>query len=289
MGLTALTARQVARDAHCVTHPTRIRQVDLVLVFLVVACGSGEATYDVVSEVVGDAATQEILVFAPDADGMWPVVMALHGLGGKGEDMAEMANRLAETGLVVFAPTYRSDMTTAEGVTKMANDSECAYRYAIDAAGDYGGDLGQPLSVVGWSLGASIALEGGLSGDDPLVACSEEVPAPDVVVAISGCHYEFRGNPTSFFDPSRWGNKQAHVVLLGGENDTECAWWQTETAVDELRSNGYTAEQVLLEDTSHFAPVFHDLSDGEWTVVPDDPAGLQAVDAIVDAIHATES
>ena len=261
-----------------------VQSVALGLVLAVVACGSGQAEYVVVSETVGDTMTQEILVFAPDAEGAWPVVITLHGLGGKGEDMAEMANRLAETGLVVFAPTYRSDMTTEEGVAQMANDAECAYNYAIHAASDYGGDLSQPLTVVGWSLGASIALEGGLSGDDPLVACSEEVPAPDIVVAISGCHYEFGGSPTSFFDPSQWGNDEASIVLLGGEKDTECAWWQTETAADELRSGGYDVEQVMLDDASHFGPVFHDLTKGEWTVAPDDPAGLRTVEVIVDAI-----
>jgi poly(3-hydroxybutyrate) depolymerase len=54
--------------------------------------------------VVSDETTQDILVFAPEAEGSWPVVVALHGVGGTGKDMAEIATRLAREGVVVFAP-----------------------------------------------------------------------------------------------------------------------------------------------------------------------------------------
>jgi poly(3-hydroxybutyrate) depolymerase len=62
------------------------------------ACGDNDADngrYDVTTAVVSNEATQEIKVFAPDADGPWPVVVALHGVGGTAQDMAELATRLA--------------------------------------------------------------------------------------------------------------------------------------------------------------------------------------------------
>jgi len=55
---------------------------------------------------VSDATTQDIRVFAPDSEGRWPVVLALHGIGGSSQDVAELATRLAGTGAVVFAPTH---------------------------------------------------------------------------------------------------------------------------------------------------------------------------------------
>ena len=59
---------------------------------LAVGCGGGDARsgeFPVTSEVVSDATTQDIHVFAPQAKGTWPTVLALHGVGGSGQDMGE--------------------------------------------------------------------------------------------------------------------------------------------------------------------------------------------------------
>ena len=81
------------------------------------ACGadesSSDASHEVTRQVVSHETTQDILVFAPD-EGSWPVVFAMHGRGGSGEDLAEIARRLAERGFVVFAPSYRT-IDTARG------------------------------------------------------------------------------------------------------------------------------------------------------------------------------
>ena len=47
--------------------------------------------------------TQEITVWAPDAEGAWPVVYGLHGTGGNAQGLAELATALAGQGAVVFA------------------------------------------------------------------------------------------------------------------------------------------------------------------------------------------
>jgi poly(3-hydroxybutyrate) depolymerase len=73
--------------------------------------GSEDGGFQVTSEVVSHEATKDMLVFAPDAEGSWPVIVAFHGVGGTPEDMAEIATRLAREGNVVFArptgPTSR--------------------------------------------------------------------------------------------------------------------------------------------------------------------------------------
>jgi poly(3-hydroxybutyrate) depolymerase len=57
--------------------------------------GSGGAPYDVTVEVVSDESTQDVRVHAPDAEGPWPVVVALHGIDGTAEDVDGLASRLA--------------------------------------------------------------------------------------------------------------------------------------------------------------------------------------------------
>ncbi len=273
----------------------RARWSVLVAVALfVAACGgggddsSGDAQYEVTSDVVSHETTQDILVFAPDADGPWPVVMALHGLDGRGEHMAETARRLAERGFVVFAPTYRTELGTEQGVIDTARDLVCAGWFAGNIAADHGGDLDQPLTFLGWSLGAGYVLEGGLSEDlDPtgqLLPCTAESVRADVIVAVAGCHYGARGTELDF-DASAWGNTDATIVLAVGEDDTHCAPWQSERAADELRSNGYDVDVVEFDDADHFSPLFLDFDGG---LVPDvdHPAGDHLLDIVVDAVAA---
>jgi dienelactone hydrolase len=235
------------------------------------------------SETVSGESTQDIWVFTPNDEGSWPIVMILHGLGGVGEAMAEIGSRLAAQGLVVFAPTYRTDMSTEQGMADLESDITCAYRYAIANADRYNGDLDQPITFAGWSLGATFVLEGGLTSEEPPIACGEEVPLPEVVVAISGCHYQFEGSQFDF-DPTGWGNKDATVLLIGGEEDPTCAAWQSEDAAAELGDAGYDVDLAIIEGADHPAPIFHEFVDGEFVLDPDDPAGTQTVDLIVEAI-----
>ena len=120
--------------------------------------GSEDGEFHVTSEVVSHEGSKDMLVFAPDAEGPWPVVVAFHGIGGTGQDMAEIATRLAREGSLVFVPTYETDITTQEGVDRAAVDAECGYRFVRSIAAEYGGDLDQPVTFVGWSLGASTVL-----------------------------------------------------------------------------------------------------------------------------------
>ena len=258
------------------------------------ACGGddSDSAYDVTTQVVSHETTQDMLVFSPDADGSWPVVFALHGIDGKAEDLTELATRLAGEGLVVFAPTYRSDLTSFETQVATAVDVECSYRFARSIAADHGGDLDEPVTFVGWSMGATLALQGGLTEDvDPtgqFVPCFSNVPRADAIVAISGCHLDFQGMEVGFYDPSSWGNPDADVVLVAGDADTKCPASQSEQAAADLRAAGYDVELVMLEEADHFGPVFHDFVDGEMTAHAHHPAGEQTLDVILGAIGARQ-
>ena len=126
--------------------------------------------------------------------------MALHGVGGSSQDMVELATRVASAGAVVFAPTYHSDFATMEDLVRAGDDISCAYQLARRTAPEYGGDLTQPVTAVGWSLGADLVLLGSLqepAGEADDGRCPGPVPRPDVIVGISGCYYEYDGKPVS--------------------------------------------------------------------------------------------
>lgn len=46
-------------------------------------------------------------------------------------------------------------------------------------------------------------------------------------------------------------------------------------------------EVETIPGATHWAPIFHDESNGEWVAVPEDPVGQQTVETIIDAIEAT--
>lgn len=252
------------------------------------ACGGGDAgELPVTSRVLSGPTGPDVRVLAPDGEGPWPVVVALHGFGGTGRDMVELATRLAEAGVVVFVPTYNTDLDTAAGLTRAGDDLSCAYQLARRRAPEYGGDLKQPVTVVGWSLGADLAVLGVLGPpDDPGAGrCPDDVPRPDVVVALSGCYYRFQGRPVTWFDDlTGWTHKDAGVHLGAGDDDDTCPTSQTDELAGSLRSGGYHVAVTHLGSADHGAPIFHDERDGRWQVVRDDPAGERAVDVILDAI-----
>jgi alpha-beta hydrolase superfamily lysophospholipase len=262
----------------------------LPIVVLAASCGTGvnaEPPFEVSSAVVSHETTQDISVWAPDAEGSWPVVYALHGTGGSRQDLVETATALASQGVVVFAADYRS-----AAPEYWEQDAECGYRYALSIAEEYGADLDQPVTSFGWSLGATLVLEGSLNDaaygpGGTYEECLSGTPRADVTVAVSGCHYEYQGQ-TFVFDPnaSRWTNQEANLVLVAGKDDAICQAWQSKDATAALRSAGFDVELVEIADASHFTVIFHDVVDNEWTTLPDDPAGTEVVQTILDAIDA---
>ena len=256
-----------------------------------------EAKYQVVvtSGLSGED-TQEITVWAPDAEGAWPVVYGLHGTGGNAQDLAELATALAGQGAVVFATDYRSELMPTPQWKDAYRDTECGYRYARSVAADYGGDLDQPVTIVGHSLGASIALAMGLNdgvfgpdADGDFDSCPAGVPRPDVIVPLSGCHYEYESR-TFDFDPQAYEftYDESDVVLIVGTEDDICEPWQSEDAAAALQDNGFDTTLVTINEGNHFTVIYHDLVGGEWLTLPNDPAGIAVTQTILKAIEAAQ-
>jgi len=80
----------------------------------------------------------------------------------------------------------------------------------------------------------------GPDGEADTARCPGQVPSPDVVVGLSGCYYEFDGKPVGWFDDmTGWGNKDAEIRLVDGDQDTTCGGWQTDKVATALRVAGY--------------------------------------------------
>lgn len=263
------------------------RTVSAVLVLILVAgCGAAAdpiTTLETPSAIISHETTREIAVWVPQGEGPWPVVYALHGLGGHHNDLAEVATELADHGVLVFSAQHSApDWEASE------QDAECGYRFVRSIAGQYGGDLDQPVTFVGFSVGATFVLHHGLSGaafgpGGTYDTCFAGAPRPEVIVAISGCHYEFQGAKFGF-DTSGWTNQEADLVLIAGEKDTVCEAWQSRDAATVLRSAGYDVSLKEIAGANHFTVIFHDVVEDQWVTVSDEPAGQEVVQTILEAI-----
>jgi hypothetical protein len=256
--------------------------VGLVVVLLVASCGSSESSYEVTTTMVSDDTTQDTWVYAPDADGSWPVVFAVPGSGGKAKDLEVLATELASHGVVVFATEWR---TASSNVSNFEQDVECGYRFSRTIADEYGGDLTQPVTFVGHSLGATAVLyhgHGAEYGPDGWYdECFEVIPRPDVVVAIAGCHKKFN-YPVAV---KEWGNPDAEVVLVSGSEDTDCTTTESEHAEVVLLSEGYDVTRVEIKGANHGEFIFRDVDNSGEPLPTDHPTSQETVTIIVDAIE----
>jgi acetyl esterase/lipase len=257
--------------------------------------GDAEPPYPVSSTVVSHETTQEISVFAPEAEGSWPVAYLLHCYDCNREDSAEMGRQLASHGVVAFVPDYRSTHPLRMG-GYLEKDLECGYRYARSIAHEYGGDLDQPVTFVGDSFGSTVALGVGTSESyfgptGEYDTCFAGTPRADVVVAIGGCYYEYEGEPVynhveSMVEHAEGRLWDGKLVFVVGESDDICHAWQSEGVVAALQAAGYDAELHVMAGGDHHNVVFWTQNDGEWITVPDDPVGKQVLQLILDRIEA---
>lgn len=227
---------------------------------LAVACGStsdAEPPFAVTSTVLTWETGKDLAVFAPEGEGSWPVVYALHGYESNWQRLAGTASELASHGTVVFAPDY---VTFTD--TQALEDAECGYRFVHSIAEDYGGAVDQPVAILGHSyggfLGLTIGLNAALYGPAGTYdACFTGVPRPDVVAAIASCYYQVADQEFDF-DPvgQGWGNQQAQLILVAGTEDVECEAWQSEDASAALEVAGFDVEFVEIAGADHISLVF---------------------------------
>lgn len=238
-------------------------------------------------EAVAGEHTQNIWIYKPSGDGPWPIAYALPGSGGEAQrDMGVLAAQLAEEGVLVFATDWSVDLP----MQVLERDAECGYRYVRSIAEEHGGDLSQPVTMIGFSLGADAVLPHGLSesayGPEATynLLCMPGVPRPEVVVSLQGCFNlpNFEGLA------ARWGNKEAELVLMSGLKDTVCPPFRSKAAEIHLADNGYDVILVEVADAKHGGLVFHDI-DNDWAEYPADYGpGQRAVEAILGAISSAQ-
>ena len=82
--------------------------------------------------------TRDLLVFAPDAEGPWPVVVAFHGIEGPVRTWPDR-DPTGSRGEPGVRPDLRDRHHHQEGVDQAAVDAECGYRFARSIAAEYGG------------------------------------------------------------------------------------------------------------------------------------------------------
>lgn len=257
-----------------------------------------EAKYPVIlTEGVAGPDTLDIAVWEPDADGSWPIVLIFHGWGSKGVHYADMASLLASQGVLVFAPDYRSTLLPTDGETTM-RDAECAYRHARAVAADYGGDVSQPITLVGHSVGATVGMimtlnESVFGTSGSFEGCPGDVPRPDQLIALSGCHYENHVGAPLAFEPKEfgWTNRTANIHLVVGSEDEVCEPWQSKNAEKKLIAEGFeSVDLTIIDQADHFSVMFTAYDNGpwygptvEWFSLPNDPGGVATVQIILNA------
>lgn len=246
-------------------------------------------TYEVATTALSDPAAKDLHVWAPDAEGSWPVVYAIPGSGGEAErDLAVLASELASRGVLVLGTDWiASSQEWGNGT------AECGYRFARTVAEDFGGDLSQPVTMVGFSIGGPVAVyhtvderqygadwEWTPAIDGP--PCFPDVTErPDVAISIAGAFTSI-GFPREI---QEWGNKDAPITLITGADDTNVPPTSSEAALSYLKRNDYTVTLVEIPDTDHGEHVFHDINNDWAELPPDSPGGQQTVRIILETIN----
>jgi carboxymethylenebutenolidase len=127
------------------------------------------------SEIKLDVNGESVNAYLASPDGGGPGVLVLHAWWGLKQSFKEMCDQLAEHGFTALAPDYyqgRIANTIEEAEALLGKNDNGLMGDSIKAARDYLVSLraGQPIGVLGFSMGASWALD--IAGNESDIAAT---------------------------------------------------------------------------------------------------------------------
>lgn len=211
-------------------------------------------------------------VWAPDAEGPWPVLVMFHGYAGPSPTNARggydaLAEGIAAGGVVV----YNAEWPIRDLFVSEAEIAACAVGFARSTAGDYGGSPDR-VTILGHSSGAGTATSVAFSAEllEPSQDCvtANASIVPDALVSVAGYPDYFISGPGAYLadaDPAAWEivdpysnlgrNPDLVVYQLHGDID-DLSPVQSAINFDQaLREAGYEAYLTVLEGVGHGSPV----------------------------------
>jgi hypothetical protein len=249
----------------------------LVPVVLLVGCGGDEVAMTEVSH----EDTKDMVVWSPGGDGPWPVIYALPDTGIAQHDLDVLAPALADRGFLVIGTNWDASILHP---TDSDRDVECGYRYAREIAEDHGGDLSEPVTMLGNGFGgfeaSVVGLDSRFGPDGNYSGCFTGTDRPDLVITVGTCHNDYLE-----YVVTNYNNTDGKVAIITGQDDDVCpASLHVAPMLASLDESGIEATTTEIADASHGELVFHD-EDNRWAPLPeDDPVGQDTVDAIAQAI-----
>ena len=153
----------------------------LVLALFITACAHAEQPIRLTKDLNYNAHGQMLDIYVPQARDKKTAIMFIHGggfaQGNKDEWMAYYAAIYAKAGFVTTSINYR--LTPNHVFPAAINDTRDALQWMKEHAGEYGYDANK-IVLVGYSAGATLALNVGLADDTGVAAIVSSAPATDL-------------------------------------------------------------------------------------------------------------
>jgi acetyl esterase/lipase len=118
-------------------------------------------------------------IYSPAEGSDWPVVVHFHGGARSPDDYEDFARSVAEQGVVVMVPEWRS-LGPAGG----SEDTICAVAFAGENGGDHGGDTDN-VTLSGYSTGGYTALIHAFVGEAPPLPVTDCLVDPTMAAPVA--------------------------------------------------------------------------------------------------------
>lgn len=201
-------------------------------------------------------------------DGAVPVAIMLHGTMGDRTRMEPLAASIAETGVLVYVPTWPvidqvAPFPEGEGDEPFRRQSEaivCLLREVKRTTRDLGGDPND-VTVIGHSGGGMIGARVAIVEEPPWpgIDCDPGIDhRPDRFIGLAGDYlgeYQYATQESDLYAPYdvlaiEPTNHELDVWLFAGHNDDAVNVWSAGRFADHLAEAGIDAH-VLTTDTGH--------------------------------------